>query len=161
MKCIVCKEREVSNKYFKLCISCNSKRLKDTKKNKSIDSTKIDRSVVKKLKKRVKYIIDIFHKDSRIELDEIFYEKCFNSIKNHKCENCGCKLPTQFRNEEGEVIARWRYSHIIPKSIAPHLRRVLKNINHLCLECHREWENGDKKNMNIYEENVNRFPSFF
>ena len=83
-------------------------------------------------------------------LDETFYEKCFNK-SNHKCEECGEQLNTDFRDENGKVMNRWRYSHVIPKSIAPELRHNILNINNLCLKHHMKWENEDKKNMDIYE----------
>lgn len=96
----------------------------------------------------------------RIQQDEIFYEKCFNT-SNHKCEECGKNLPQDFRDDDNKVIARWRYSHIIAKSIAPELRYTIKNINHLCLEHHTQWDFGDKKIMKIYKSNSKRFPQFF
>lgn len=92
--------------------------------------------------------------------DELFYEKCFNK-SDHKCEECGKQLNTDFRDEEGRIVNRWRYSHVIPKSIAPELRHDILNINNLCLFHHMMWENGDKESMKIYEGNVDNFPNFF
>ena len=51
-----------------------------------------------------------------LKLDEAFYEESFNQ-SNHKCEECGIQLPTEFRNDDGKINARWRYSHIVAKSI--------------------------------------------
>lgn len=128
------KDKQIKNKHFGLCYVCNKKRL--SKKN---NGNKID----------------------LIKEDEDFYEKCFNSCKKHNCEECGKMLPEIFRSFSGKVIAKWRYSHIVPKSINKNLRHDEKNINHLCLNCHQRWENGDKKNMNIYEKNKKKFPWFF
>lgn len=96
----------------------------------------------------------------KIREDEDFYEECFNN-SNHKCEECGKNLPTEFRDDNGKVLARYRYSHVIPKSIAPELRHEEININHLCLEHHQEWENGDKESMKIYLKNKARLPQYF
>ena len=81
-------------------------------------------------------------------------------MSNHKCEECNVDLPKKFRNEDGRVIARWRYSHIVPKSIASHLRHKVENINHLCIKCHGIWENGDKHLMKIFSKNYALFPEF-
>jgi hypothetical protein len=35
-------------------------------------------------------------KENSYELDNIFYEKCFN-LSDHKCEECGCQLPEEFK----------------------------------------------------------------
>jgi len=92
---------------------------------------------------------------SAIDKDEEFYKECFDQ-SDHRCEECGKRLNDEFRDDDGRVIARWRYSHIIPKSIAPRLRHIVLNINHLCLEHHEMWENGDKESMNIFEKNQER-----
>ena len=87
-------------------------------------------------------------------------EKCFNQ-SNHKCEECGKQLPTEFRNEEGKIIARWRYSHIVAKSIAPELRHDTNNINHLCLDHHTQWDFGNKDEMKVYTKNAQKLPKYF
>lgn len=96
----------------------------------------------------------------RLAKDEAFYEECFN-VSNHKCEECGTNLPTEFRDSEGNVNARWRYSHIVAKSIAPELRHEVNNINHLCLKHHTQWDHADRENMKIYEKNKERYPKYF
>lgn len=94
-----------------------------------------------------------------LERDELFYLECFNN-SNHKCEECNTSLPNEFRDADDKIIARFRYSHVIPKSIAPELRHKIENINHLCLECHNRWEHGDKSSMNIFAENLKNFPNY-
>jgi hypothetical protein len=96
----------------------------------------------------------------RLAEDEAFYQECFD-LSNHKCEECGVQLPTEFRNDEGKVNARWRYSHIVAKSIAPELRHDTNNINHLCLKHHTQWDHGDKKSMKIYDGNKGRLSRYF
>ena len=94
----------------------------------------------------------VIEEKSSYELDNEFYEKCFNTF-DHKCEECGAKQPEEFLTSDGKVAARWRYSHIVPKSIAKELRRVRENINDLCLSCHAKWESEKKVEMKIYEKN--------
>ena len=170
MKCKKCGlEKPIVNKHFGLCRGCNNERLYGSKYGKSYADVKKKRKSPYGLKSssedKVKgslFVSDRIKGDkkkSMIERDELFYEKCFN-MSDHKCEECGKQLPTAFRDDSGKVVARWRYSHIIPKSIASELRHDVNNINHLCLECHMRWENGDKENMNIFAENSERFPQF-
>lgn len=151
MACKSCgKNNKIVNSHFELCFICNSNRLKNNKKKNDYDKSYfVKRDLGKKPSKK-----------NKIEKDEKFYEICFNN-SNHKCEECNVDLPNVFRGDDGRIVARWRYSHIIPKSIAPKLRHVLKNINHLCLKHHMQWENGDKENMRIYRKNKKRLPMYF
>ena len=168
MSCSNCnKELEIVNKYFKLCQRCNNLRLHDNEFGKVyknvLESNKSRRSAIispgnKRSKSLFSSVIKIV-KDSKLELDEAFYEECFKN-SDHKCEECGINLPTEFRSEDGRVIARWRYSHIVAKSIAPELRHNIDNINHLCLVHHTQWDHGDRKNMKIFTENCKKFAGY-
>lgn len=166
MSCKNCNtEKKIINKHFGLCQECNNLRLHGSKygktytmSNKEIQSIKPRKNKAKKSlfsnvtptpKKNVK----------RLEEDEAFYEECFN-MSDHKCEECGKQLPTEFRDEDGKVIARWRYSHIVAKSIAPELRYDANNINHLCLAHHTQWDHADRENMKIYNSNRIRLPRY-
>lgn len=163
------KEQELVNKFFKLCKLCNNKRLKESKRDKSSNLLTRDlkssrgeiKHISRKIEKvsRVRKIKDFNNTITKIQEDDAFYKLCFDKSK-HKCEECNETLPQEFLNEEGRVNARWRYSHIIPKSIAPHLRHDLNNINDLCLACHTKWDFGDKKSMKIYVKNAKKFPQF-
>ena len=149
MACQECKkEVEIVNKHFKLCQKCNELRLEGgrTEKNKN---PLVHRVLKKKLSSSTQ---------DKIDLDEKFYQECFN-LSNHQCEECGVLLPTEFRDDSGKVTARWRYSHILPKSTFPELRHNIDNINHLCLVHHTQWDFGDKKTMKIYEINRKKFPN--
>jgi len=136
----------------KKVISIQSKKVKPLKRT-------------KKIKQDTSYLVKnfVYRKTTqeKIEEDEIFYEECFNACKIHECEECGKELPDVFRDDDGKVVARWRYSHIVAKSVANYLRHILRNMNHLCLKCHGRWETGDKQNMRIYKGNVKRFPNHF
>tara|TARA_R110000744_G_C19308962_1_gene556506 strand:+ start:959 stop:1480 length:522 start_codon:yes stop_codon:yes gene_type:complete len=170
MSCSKCKkDKPIKNAFHKLCLECNSKRLEAKKEPKSTiyinKKEKSSRIKEPRIKRKVESTASIKQKRGRkkmnknFNLDELFYEECFNSCKDHSCEECGNKLPTEFRNDDGKVIARFRYSHIIAKSIAPDLRHIINNINHLCISCHTKWDFGDKKSMNIYNKNRERFPN--
>jgi len=141
------KEKKIVNKHFELCLFCNKERLRPVKKE------ELDNSYFTKKNKEKKV--------NKIKEDEDFYKECFDSCLEHKCEECGSPLPDKFKDDNGKVIAKWRYSHIIPKSIHSKLRHVVKNINHLCFDCHQEWENGNKESMSIFEKNKKRFPWYF
>ena len=168
MSCNNCdKELEIVNKHFKLCQRCNNMRLRDSKCEKVYKSTstpnKLRRSAIispgdKRSKSLFAPILASTSKDTLKE-DEKFYEECFN-LSNHKCEECGCSLPTNFRDENGKIIARWRFSHIVAKSIAPELRHNTSNINHLCLAHHTQWDHGDRQNMKIFEANSKKFAGY-
>lgn len=147
MYCINCnKGRRVVNSHFKLCSICNNERLSQKKKN----SLPIERIIHSKKKPNKTQI--------KIDEDEKFYLECFNN-SNHECEECGTPLPTEFRDINGKVIARWRYSHILPKSVYPELRHSIENINHLCLLHHTQWDHGNKVVMKIYKLNSKKFPN--
>lgn len=166
MKCSKCEqEKTIVNKHFKLCLECNNERLHGSKYGKQISyiPKKFPSIKPKKNKGKKSLFTKSFKskeaRDSSLHKDELFYEKCFNSIGIHKCEECSAPLPDIFK-QDGKIVARFRYSHIIAKSIAPHLRWVMKNINHLCLICHSKWDHGDKKQMKIYEKNKKIFPEY-
>ena len=147
MNCSNCNKNSVIvNSHFKLCLICNNQRLEKNKSSKVI-TTKIKHSKKEVNKTQLK-----------IDEDEKFYLECFN-LSNHQCEECGVSLPTDFRDINGKVIARWRYSHILPKSIYPELRHSVENINHLCLLHHTQWDHGDKTTMKIYKLNSKKFPN--
>lgn len=149
MSCNKCeKDKELVNKHFGLCLSCNNERLSSRK-------IKIEP------KNRIPHSVKVVNKvQEKIELDEKFYFECFK-LSNHQCEECGVQLPTDFSDEKGKVLVRFRYSHIFPKSVYPELRHNTSNINHLCLVHHIQWDHGDKTTMKIYELNRKKFPNKF
>lgn len=167
--CSCCdKERKIVNNFFRMCQECNTARLKEEKKEKDKEPLFSKKVLEKGLfttwtgKPKLKGMFEKPKQDKTklsIEADEKFYEQCFNN-SDHRCEECNSPLPDVFRDESGKVVARWRYSHIIPKSIAPNLRHVIGNINHLCLTCHERWENNDKVNMKIFVKNLVLFPQY-
>ena len=166
MNCKSCNiEKNIINKHFGLCQECNNERLHGSKYGKTYTMSKKEikplRSRKNKAKKSLFSSVQATPKRNikRLAEDEAFYQECFD-LSNHKCEECGVGLPDEFRNDEGKINARWRYSHIIAKSIAPELRHDTNNINHLCLKHHTQWDHGDKKSMKIYQSNKLKVPNY-
>jgi hypothetical protein len=165
MGCIKCGNKYVSNKWFKLCQGCNNKRIHGNEFGKPIEYKEKKKESLKPSIKRIvdKGVAPKKNKETKVNInlinDELLYERVFDA-SNHKCEECNKDLPTNFRNDEGKIEARFRYSHIIPKSIAPELRHEDDNINNLCIECHHDWDFGNKKEMNIYSKNQKKYPNY-
>lgn len=87
------------------------------------------------------------------EKDEIFYEALWDS-KPHYCEECDVFLGDDFRDHDGKIIDRFRYSHILPKGgMYGIFRHRLENGNLLCLRDHNKWEHGIQTDMKIYPSN--------
>lgn len=61
-----------------------------------------------------------------------------------KCENCFKPLPNY---------SAVYCSHILSRGAFPEMQYDARNINILCLNCHNEWENGEREKMRIFEEN--------
>jgi len=81
---------------------------------------------------------------AKIDLDTNFYKEIWGE-RFHYCEECHKDL--------GDKWERYMFSHILSKGSNPAFRHDKDNINILCLECHQQWEFGDKKSMSIYPEN--------
>ena len=82
-------------------------------------------------------------------LDELIYEKVFKA-KPNRCEECGVELSDVFRNEDGRIVDRFRFSHILSKGAFPEYRHCEWNFRLYCLQCHQKWEFGDRKSMKSY-----------
>lgn len=172
--CNNCKtDMPIVNKHFGLCQDCNNIRMHGSKWGKQSPH----KEKKKKEPARKSMFVDlasgndktVYHvyggrrsgksMIAKLFMDNAFYKQVFNR-SDHKCEECSTQLNDVFEDESGKVLNRWRYSHIIPKSIAPELRHEVGNMNNLCLKCHMEWENGDKKSMKIYKGNKERWPQY-
>ena len=165
MNCKNCNiEKNIINKHFGLCQECNNERLHGSKYGKTYTVSKKEIKPIRARKNKAKKSLFTNLSKGKVSnnnllLDEAFYEECFD-MSNHKCEECGVGLPDEFRDDEGKINARWRYSHIIAKSIAPELRHDTNNINHLCLKHHTQWDHGDKMSMKIYQSNKLKVPNY-
>lgn len=154
--CSKCKQKRfIVNKTHNLCQECNYFRLHGEteieakirkKKGKPIQSYQKTKKV-----SNFRYCISEKRKEQLMK-DRETYKKVFKN-GNCRCENCNQPLPTEFEDEKGNIIAIWRYSHILSKSSYPEYRNKEWNFNDLCLKCHQQWEFGDRKSMYIYEKN--------
>lgn len=78
------------------------------------------------------------------EENEKFYRFCWRH-KAHRCEECMRPL-----SEYSAVYV----SHILTRGAHPEMAHDPRNVNILCFKHHSEWENGNRKNMRIYESNI-------
>ena len=64
--------------------------------------------------------------------------------KPHVCEECG--RPIRYPSAIN-------VSHILSRGAHPELSFDPRDVNMLCWECHQKWENGNRQEMLIYENN--------
>lgn len=79
--------------------------------------------------------------------DRKFYNQIWED-RPHFCEECGVNLD-KYVKENGDPISHL-FSHRHSKGARQDLRLDPNNINLLCPECHRKWEFGNRKSMDIY-----------
>ena len=73
---------------------------------------------------------------------------------NHLCEECGVFVGDVFETDSGQVLNRYKYSHILPKSHYPQFRHDVRNMNYLCMDHHNMWHSKDRSLMKIYNDNL-------
>ena len=138
--CIECGSEWVVNQKYRLCQSCNFKRLHGKSEFEfSRDSHKNIPSVSKRGVRQ-------------IDKDEETYRAVFNLLPN-VCQECGTELPDVFRDENGKIVARFQYSHILGKQSHPEFRNEVRNFNRVCMVDHDNWEFGEKESMKIFKQN--------
>ena len=146
LRCVFCDNPYIANKTYCLCDSCNYKRLHDGKSRLEVylsEKLPLVKLRQKESLRKRKLVLD---KDAE------FYKICFDT-KIQRCEECGEVLPMEFKDQRGNLIAIYRYSHILTKGAYPEHRHDLNNINILCLKHHKQWEFGDRESMNIFSKN--------
>ncbi len=94
---------------------------------------------------RVSLQRELFGTGHTPEENERFYRFCWKH-KPHICEECMKPLK--------EYSATY-ISHIRTRGAFPEMAFDCRNVNILCFEHHKQWENGDRKSMRIY--GVNEF----
>ena len=155
MSCSGCgKNYIIVNKKYGLCQVCNHNRLHPVSDTLARPESTISKKRYYPLK-RTKIKSTAYTKEKRkelLKLDEAVYFIVFNQ-KECKCEECGKKLPTTFKDKDGNINAIWQYSHILSKGAFCEHRHNPDNFNKLCFDCHQQWEFGDKSKMKIYEHN--------
>lgn len=92
---------------------------------------------------RVEVQRSLFGRGHTPEENERFYRWCWEH-KPHVCEECLRPL----RHYSAVHI-----SHILTRGAHPDMAHDPRNVNVLCLEHHRAWENGKRAAMRIYEKN--------
>lgn len=142
--CTKCnKSLPIANKKYNLCFDCNFKRLHNGLSPRQYYYVKQKESSLKRFKKT----------KNDIEKMEEVYEQVFNN-KPPFCEECRKPLSKIFRNSKGKVVDKFRFSHILPKSIYSKYKYNSLNFNLLCFDCHATWENGSRHSMRIWKQNI-------
>ena len=162
-ECKGCEQyRPIVNRKHHLCQECNTRRLNPNgSKIYTLKRTPLKPNTTP-LKRSTKPIAQRSKKSVRtLKLDEETYELVYRQHMNdgsYQCENCDMPLDPRFRDEEGRIVQRFRYSHILSKGAYPMHRHNPLNFNFLCFNCHQLWEFGGEKgrrSMRIFMKNVN------
>lgn len=115
--CSNCNNYEIRNKHFKLCTSCNQKRLNEAKISKSASGIRrFPNQKAKLLPKKA--------------IQKSKFSKKIHSSRPAICTGChnGFKHLT--------------ISHSIPVSLREDLEFEEKNVELECMDCHYNWEHG-------------------
>lgn len=104
----------------------------------------IDRRFAMDIHLRVTIQRELFGRGHTPEENEKFYRWCWNH-KRHICEECMRPL----REYSATYV-----SHIITRGAHPEAAHDCRNVNILCFSHHSVWENGNRKNMRIYQRNL-------
>jgi len=154
----------IVNKKYHLCQKCNWQRLHPGEKPKVYElkrspiKTKLhSNGQLKRIKQRSAKSAEVLRADEQT-YEAVLERHLNNNWSRCSCEECGQELLDYFRDEEGKIVQRWRYSHILTKQAYPELRHNVDNFNILCIHHHNQWEFGDKKSMKIFGENSKKFP---
>lgn len=166
--CKACKQEKWINNARRLCFECVYKVnhggknclevQREKQKNKPVKVYTLKRTPLKRysFKKKRHYIKSSKETQEKrketLRKDRETYFKVFINKENF-CEECGCCLPSIFEDENGNIVAIYRFSHILSKGSAPEFRHNSDNFNIFCLKCHNQWDFGEKEKMNIFEEN--------
>lgn len=104
----------------------------------------IDRHFAMDIHLRVTIQRELFGRGHTPEENEKFYRWCWNH-KRHICEECMRPL----REYSATYV-----SHIMTRGAHPETAHDCRNVNILCFSHHSVWENGNRKNMRIYQRNL-------
>lgn len=104
----------------------------------------IDRRFAMDIHLRVTIQRELFGRGHTPEENEKFYRWCWNH-KRHICEECMRPL----REYSATYV-----SHIMTRGAHPEAAHDCRNVNILCFSHHSIWENGNRKNMRIYQRNL-------
>jgi hypothetical protein len=77
-----------------------------------------------------------------LEQEHLLFREIWEE-RPHHCRECGMYLKEPLLSQ---------FSHYISKGAEPRLRLAKENIDLLCEGHHFQWEFGDRRKMNIYDE---------
>lgn len=104
----------------------------------------IDRRFKMDIRLRVSVQRELFGDGHSPAENEKFYRWCWEH-KPHICEECMRPL----REYSATYV-----SHILTRAAHPEMAHDCRNVNILCFSHHSVWENGNRKNMRIYQRNM-------
>lgn len=104
----------------------------------------IDRRFTMEIRLRVSIQRELFGTGHTPAENERFYRWCWEHYP-HQCAECMRPL----RQYSATYV-----SHIMTRGAHPETAHDCRNVNILCFSHHSVWENGNRKNMRIYQRNL-------
>lgn len=104
----------------------------------------VDRRFAVEINLRVSIQRELFGRGHTPEENERFYRFCWDHYP-HVCAECMRPL---YQYSATYV------SHIMTRGAHPETSHDCRNVNILCFSHHSIWENGNRKNMRIYQSNL-------
>lgn len=104
----------------------------------------IDRRFAMEIRLRVSIQRELFGTGHTPAENERFYRWCWEHYP-HQCAECMRPL----RQYSATYV-----SHIMTRGAHPETAHDCRNVNILCFSHHSVWENGNRKNMRIYQRNL-------
>ena len=104
----------------------------------------VDRRFAMDIRLRVAIQRELFGTGHTPQENERFYRFCWDHYP-HQCAECMRPL----RQYSATYVA-----HIMTRGAHPETAHDCRNVNILCFSHHSVWENGNRKNMRIYQRNL-------
>lgn len=104
----------------------------------------VDRRFAMDIRLRVAIQRELFGTGHTPQENERFYRFCWDHYP-HQCAECMRPL----RQYSATYV-----SHIMTRGAHPETAHDCRNVNILCFSHHSVWENGNRKNMRIYQRNL-------
>lgn len=104
----------------------------------------VDRRFTMEIRLRVSIQRELFGTGHNPAENERFYRFCWDHYP-HICAECMRPL----RQYSATYV-----SHIMTRGAHPETAHDCRNVNILCFSHHSVWENGNRKNMRIYQRNL-------
>ena len=104
----------------------------------------VDRRFTMEIRLRVSIQRELFGTGHTPAENERFYRFCWDHYP-HICAECMRPLR--------QYLATY-VSHIMTRGAHPETAHDCRNVNILCFSHHSVWENGNRKNMRIYQRNL-------